>query len=289
MTPPRRIFPDLRPKSRRLAVMPAPDFLVYSLIGVLSGLVGGLLGIGGSTIFIPAATLIHGPDQQVYQAAAMILNAVVATTATIKHHRNGMLERPLLIKMMIPATILVLIGVAIGNHLGGEILARLFGILLLILAVSEAKSLIGRRRTTKTNTPGEEPDQRAAPWVLMPIGGLMGFLGGLLGIGGGTVGVPMLRFFGRLPLRKAIANTAAVTIPLALIGGIYKNISLSSLPEFTDSRSGQALWIALALIPGAILGSWMGASLVHRLPLVAIRIAFLGLLVFVGTRMVGLH
>ncbi len=289
MTTPHGLFPDLGSKSRRLRGMPAIDFLVYSLIGVLSGLVGGLLGIGGSTIFIPAATLIHGPDQQVYQAAAMILNAVVATTATIKHYRNGMLERRLLITMMIPATILVLIGVAVGNHLGGEILARLFGILLLILAVSEAKSLIARRRATEVPTSDEEPDRRAPSWVLMPIGGLMGFLGGLLGIGGGTVGVPMLRFFGRLPLRKAIANTAAVTIPLAVIGGIYKNVSLSSLPEFADGGSEQAIWIALALIPGAILGSWMGASLVHRLPLVAIRIAFLCLLVFVGTRMIGLH
>ena len=270
--------------------MPAIELLVYSLIGVVSGLVGGLLGIGGSTIFIPAATLIHGPDQQVYQASAMILNAVVATTATIKHYRNGMLERRLLVVMMIPATILVLVGVGIGNHLGGEILARLFGLLLLILAASEARSLIVRRRSASPGTPAEEePDRRGGARVLVPIGGLMGFLGGLLGIGGGTVGVPMLRFFGRLPLRKAIANTAAVTIPLAVIGGIYKNLSLSSLPEFADQRSGHAIWIALALVPGAILGSWLGASLVHRLPLVAIRIAFLCLLVFVGTEMVGLH
>lgn len=271
--------------------MPLLDVAIFTSIGVLSGLVGGLLGIGGSTVFIPAATLVRGEDQQVYQAAAMILNVVVATTATLKHRRSGILQRRTLIVMMIPAALLVLVGVAIGNRMSGALLAQLFGGLLLLLAISEARSLVRgwRRGASPVAESVEEPGPRDRPFILAFIGGGMGLIGGLLGIGGGTVGVPALRFLAGFPLRRAIASTAAVTIPLALIGAIYKNFTLASLPGEEAAAPSQALLMAAALVPGAICGSWLGATMVHRLPLPAIRAAFLGLLVFAGTRMLGLH
>ena len=108
--------------------MDVAQFLVFAGIGVFAGGVGGLLGIGGSTIFIPAATLLYGEDQQAYQAAAMILNAFVAITATIKHTRNGLIRKDIVIPMGIAASVLVLGGVALSNHLRGETLGRLFGV-----------------------------------------------------------------------------------------------------------------------------------------------------------------
>ncbi len=40
------------------------------------GLFGGLLGLGGSTIMIPALVMVFGENQHLYQAAAMICNFV---------------------------------------------------------------------------------------------------------------------------------------------------------------------------------------------------------------------
>lgn len=269
--------------------MDVVELLVFAVIGVVAGSVGGLLGIGGSTIFIPAATLLFGEDQQAYQAAAMILNAFVAITATIKHARNGLLRKRLLIPMGVAASILVLVGVALSNHLDGATLARLFGVLLLAIAVNEVRQLVRRKRSGAT-IPDEDQEIRPANSpILVSIGAAMGFMGGLLGIGGGTVGVPLLKVAGRLPLRLSIANAAAVTVPLAIIGAFYKNLTLPTLPGYADGTASHALLIAAALIPGAIVGSWLGAELVHRLPLLAIRIAFLALLLFAGTRMLGLH
>ncbi len=286
-----RIFPDHGPESRRLRAMPLLEVTIFTSIGVLSGLIGGLLGIGGSTIFIPAATLVRGEDQQVYQAAAMILNVVVASTATLKHRRSGILQRRSLAFMVVPASLMVIVGVGIGNRMSGAFLAQLFGGLLLLLAISESRSLVLGWKRTEPPEPGSEEKESSAdrPFLLTAIGGTMGILGGLLGIGGGTVGVPALRFLARFPLRHAIACAAAVTIPLALIGAVYKNLSLASLPGEEAAAPSDALKMAAALVPGAIAGSWLGATMVHRLPLRAIRLAFLGLLVFAGTRMLGLH
>ena len=112
--------------------------------------------------------------------------------------------------------------------------------------------------------------------------GFDGTDGRTVGIGGGTIGVPLLKVAGRLPLRLAIANAAAVTIPLAIVGGSTR----TPLPDLPATPGlVHAATIAAVLVPGAVLGSWLGAGLVRRLPLTAIRIAFLGLLLFAGTRM----
>lgn len=266
--------------------MTPAEILSFAMIGCLAGGIGGLLGIGGSAVFIPVATLLFGPDQQVYQAAAMILNAAVAATATAKHHRVGAVPWRLVVPMAISAVVMVLVGVALGNALGGTTLARLFGVLLLVLAISETRNLLrcGRRPMESGDL---DPDASAKrhPAVLGPIGGAMGLLGGLLGIGGGTVGVPLLRYAARFPLRACIASSAAVTLPLAVVGAIYKNMSLSQLPGESPGDERRALIMAAAVVPTAIAGAFAGATLVHRLPLTAIRVAFVALLLTGSARM----
>lgn len=266
--------------------MTPTEILSFAVIGCLAGGIGGLLGIGGSAVFIPVATLMFGPDQQVYQAAAMILNAAVAATATAKHHRVGAVPWRLVLPMAICAVVMVLIGVALGNALGGTTLARLFGVLLLILAISETRNLLLRGRRAATAGNGEpEASARSHPAILGSIGGAMGLLGGLLGIGGGTIGVPLLRYAARFPLRACIASSAAVTLPLAVVGAIYKNMSLSQLPGESLADERRALIMAAAVVPTAIAGAFAGATLVHRLPLTAIRVAFVALLLTGSARM----
>ncbi len=293
---PGRRFPDANNRAdptispgfttRRLHPMTPAELLSFAAIGCLAGGIGGLLGIGGSAVFIPVATLLFGPDQQVYQAAAMILNAAVAATATAKHHRVGAVPWRHVLPMAIAAVVMVLVGVAAGNALGGAMLARLFGILLLILAFSETRNLLRRGRGTSSSADVDAGrTTREHPAILTSIGGAMGLIGGLLGIGGGTIGVPLLRYAARFPLRACIASSAAVTLPLAVVGAVYKNLSLSELPGESIADERRALIIAAAVVPTAIAGAFAGATLVHRLPLTAIRVAFVALLLIGGARM----
>jgi uncharacterized membrane protein YfcA len=265
--------------------MSPTELLTFAAIGLMAGLVGGLLGIGGSTVFIPIATLLLGPDQQVYQAAAMILNAAVAASATIRHWRAGALSARRVVPTAVFAIVAVLFGVAAGNAIGGVMLSRLFGGLLLALAIAESRVLLFVKRSTDSTQDRDEPVPREHPALLGAIGVAMGLLGGLLGVGGGTVGVPLLRYAARFPLRICIATAASVTLPLAAVGAIYKNLSLSSLPGESAEAEQLALLIAATVVPTAIAGAFFGATLVHRLPLRAIRIAFVLLLVTAGARM----
>jgi len=68
------------------------DYSVLALIGLAAGALGGLLGIGGSIIMIPALAIFLGDDQHLYQAAAMVVNIAVALPAAIRHKRAGALR-----------------------------------------------------------------------------------------------------------------------------------------------------------------------------------------------------
>ena len=59
------------------------------VIGLLTGVVGGMLGVGGSIVLIPAMTEVLGPNQHLFQATAMIVNffvVVPAVKATLEGH-----------------------------------------------------------------------------------------------------------------------------------------------------------------------------------------------------------
>ena len=61
--------------------MEVADVAQYLAFGFVGGVIGGLLGVGGSIGFIPLATIFLAPDKQQLQGAAMITNFVVAFTA----------------------------------------------------------------------------------------------------------------------------------------------------------------------------------------------------------------
>jgi uncharacterized membrane protein YfcA len=256
------------------------DLLGIAAIGFGGGMLGGLVGIGGSLVMIPALTIVYGRDQQLYQAAAMVVNAVVATTATRRHAIAGAIKRRVVFRMVPAAVACVLIGVWASNHLDQRWLQLCFGGFMLYVALQEIRSMLSGR------TGGESGSPREGRLALAGVGGATGFVSGLLGIGGGGVAVPMLRGLCRLPLREAIAASAAVMLVSATAGAIAKNTTFASIDAAGAGRGLSAsLTLAAILAPTGMLGAWVGASLTHRLNLPTIRIAFIALMVIGGVRM----
>ena len=60
--------------------MPLSDLVILIVFGLAAGVLGGMLGVGGSIVMIPVVTLILGRNQQLSQAAAMIVNAGFPST-----------------------------------------------------------------------------------------------------------------------------------------------------------------------------------------------------------------
>ncbi|RXZ45855.1 sulfite exporter TauE/SafE family protein [Agromyces binzhouensis] len=126
-------------------------------------------------------------------------------------------------------------------------------------------------------TPAPDPDAApAAPaaWRLVVVGVLGGLLSGLFGVGGGIVMVPLLILLAGMDQRRAAATSLVAIVPTALVGSIAYLVN------------GQVDLVAAALVAaGGIVGGWIGATLLARLPLEWLRWLFIAMLVVVAIRL----
>ncbi len=259
-------------------------FLLAAILGLFAGLLGGLAGIGGSMVMLPGLAFIFGftssthDEQHAYQAAAMIVNVVVAIPATHRHARAGAIRRDLITTTIPSMVVAVIAGTLLSNTLKGVWLTTsLASFIILYCTVN----LIGVARTPRELQPAQTTPPRS---ILILAGLLAGFVGGVLGLGGGIVMVPMLQLIAHVPLRQSIATSAASMIISAAIGA---SVKLASLPALHQSPTHAAI-LALAMAPGAVLGAHIGAGLAHSLPLRAIRITISVILFIAAIRLIHL-
>ncbi|MCA9290907.1 MAG: sulfite exporter TauE/SafE family protein [Phycisphaerales bacterium] len=260
------------------------EILGLIVLGLTAGGLGGLLGIGGSVIMIPALMLLLDKNQHLAAAAAMIINAAIAFPAMYRHSRAKAVRWDVVIRMLPAAIICIVLGVELSNTVDAALLRRLFGVFLLYVI---AMNVI--RMVQSTGEPDVEAQRTSWP-VCSVTGGLIGFVAGLLGIGGGAIGVPLIQRICNLPLRQCIASMSALMGVTATVGAVMKNVTLDRVA----TASGETLhWmdsveIAAVLLPTAVLGGLLGATLTHILPLKYVRFAFLVLITIAAMRMLGL-
>ena len=260
------------------------NIMVIAAIGLAGGLLGGLLGIGGSIIVIPLLSFVHGPNQQLYQATAMLMNVAVSGSATLKHHLRGAIEKKMVMRLLPSALIGIILGVTLSNAVSPLMLQLIFAAFLTYIGISEIASAFGRDNN-ETTSPMQESD--ASVGLVSGVGGITGLASGLLGIGGGTVIIPLLKRLCRFNMKQAIPASSATMLVTATVGATYKNLMLPELtsPNGDVLKISESLSIAAALIPTGFLGSYLGAELMHRLPMGVIKKLFALLLILAAAKM----
>lgn len=261
-------------------------------IGFLAGLLGGMLGVGGSIVMIPAMTELLGADQHLYQSAAMIVNFFVVVPAVYQHRRARAIDFQVVRSLVPLALISVVVGVGLSELTvfsgSGEVyLQAVFGLFLLSIASYDIYRLF--RKSSPYASESSSPTIKTPTakttrlsWSRVAIVAVpTGLIAGLLGVGGGIIAVPLQRRFLKIPIRQAIANSSTVIIVTAAIGACVKNYAFMS--EHGSVR--KPLLLAAILIPTAILGSLQGSRLTHRLPLRHVKIGFFTLLIIGAARL----
>lgn len=275
------------------------DYLILLGIGLVMGLLGGMLGIGGSIVMIPAMVFAFGENQHLYQAAAMICNLFVATSSAIAHKKADALV-PSVLKWIMPASVVgVVAGVTASNlpvFMGHKSyrLAWLFGAFLVYVACYEAYRLVKSQAGSKDD--GHDPGPVRPSGTLSSLIGLVtGVTAGLLGIGAGSVATPLQQILLKLPMRRAMSNSAVAIIGIAGVGAIYKNLTLGPDIDFSlfagDSPLTASLKIAAFIVPTGFVGGYIGGHLMHRLPRDLVRTLFIMVVVWGAYKLlsVGRH
>jgi uncharacterized protein len=108
--------------------------LAAILLCLCGGLTGGLVGVGGGVLFVPALTVFIGLTQVEAESTSLLMIVVVALVGTYRQHGYGnvRLREALIIGALSPLG--VLIGVVLANNVSERILQLSFAALALFMA-----------------------------------------------------------------------------------------------------------------------------------------------------------
>ena len=237
--------------------------LILVTSGLFSGLLAGLLGIGGGTVLVP---LLVNLDYIPVQAVATSSLAIVITSlsGSLQNWRMGHLDLQRVILLGAPALITAQFGVHTVNLLPDYILLTTLGILLVIniFLGNLRQRLVTQATLTPTKTTNLSP--RIAR---LGTGGTAGFLAGLFGIGGGVIMVPLQMLLLKETIKVAIQTSLGVVVITAISATIG------------HALQGNVLFpIGLILGFGGLVGSQISTSLLPKLPDRVVQFCLNGLL-----------
>lgn len=253
----------------------------YLLLGLASGFVAGLLGVGGGLIMVPVLVWLYdlqgfAPDYNIHLALGTSLAVIVFTSMSSvrAHHAHGAV-RWQVVRRIAPGIVLGSLAGAIAAAWLPDRSLRLFFTAFLFYAATQM--LLGLKPQPHRDLPG---------WPGMTLaGGVIGVVSSWVGIGGGTLTVPFLAWC-NVRLHEAIGTSAAVGFPIALAGaGGYALAGLAA-PGLPPASLGFLYLPALAGIGlASVLSAPWGAKAAHRLPVGRLKRIFAGLLYILGVRM----
>lgn len=186
------------------------SLLILASGGFLSGILAGLLGIGGGFIVVSLlVSLGYTPVQAVATSSLVIV--ISSISGSLQNWRMGYLDYKRVIYLGLPALVTAQIGVYWANRIPPYLLLLAFGIFLLsnIYLVELRKHLISTKK--KNTTPKISPMLSR-----LSTGGTAGLLAGLFGGGGGNIMVPLQMLLLGEPIKVAIQTSLGVIIGTAV-------------------------------------------------------------------------
>ncbi len=253
--------------------MPIEPVLIIelALLGLATGFLAGLLGIGGGMIMVPfISAILSGrgvaPGLAVKMAIATSMATIIFTSISSvrAHHKKGAVRWDI-VKKLAPGIVLgaLLASVGVFALLKGALLYFVFGG---FVAFSAVQMYLDKKPAPTRQLPGTPG--------LLGAGGVIGFLSGLVGAGGGFVSVPFMTWC-NVAIHNAVATSAALGFPIALAnvaGYVIAGQGLEGAPPYSCGY----LWLpARGVIAScSVLMTPLGAKAAHALPVKKLKRAF---------------
>jgi uncharacterized membrane protein YfcA len=262
------------------------EIVIYVLIGIGTGLLSGLFGIGGGIIMVPALILIlqHHPDFQsanimlIAANTSLIIMAITsASTANAYRQRNALVWS--IFWKIIPSLIVGLsTGAALSHLLSDQLLINLFAVFLIGIAIH--LWFAARRPSQNLRVKKSKPTHSLShqQWILLIVGGFgVGNLSTLFGIGGGILFVPLF-----LSLHCTMHEASGTSALCGIVSAIVGSLLLTQVPQSSDSLPnllGNIFWPAAILIGAtSVVCAPLGARIAFHLKTSLLKQLFAGIL-----------
>ena len=253
----------------------------YLGLGVFAGLLGGMLGVGGGIVVVPALIWIFKQegvqaDVLTHLAIGTSLAAIIFTSlsAIRAQQKRGAIDWAV-VRMLVPAT---LIGGLVSGYLAGFIPAATLKMIFSIFLLAVSLQLLAKWQPASHWTlPG--------PKALWGVGLGIGSLSAMMGIGGGTISVPFLHAC-NVDMKRAIAISTTLGFPIALFGAagfVLSGWHHAGLPAWSFGYVDLPALLAVGATSMAVAP--LGVRLAHHLPVARLKRAFGMLLLVVALQM----
>ncbi|MEK4404621.1 sulfite exporter TauE/SafE family protein [Sporosarcina sp. FSL K6-6792] len=265
------------------------EFILLAVIGLASGIVGALVGLGGGIILVPATLyvginlgLIDGITPQTVVGLSVIMMIFTGLASTISYMKTKTIDFKsgfIFFLGSVPGT---LIGAFVNKGLDLPSFNLYFGILLILLStlllvrkyLKPVSWFVnhGKKRTFIDNT--EQTFVYGYPvWFALLLSFVVGFSSGLFGIGGGSILVPAMILLFLFPPHVAVGTSMFMVFLSALVNSIT-HISLGNVP-----------WLyTIPVIPAAYIGAKIGARLNQKMKSETLVVALRIILLLLGIR-----
>ena len=195
-------------------LIPAVGLLVA---GLVAGFAGGVFGIGGGFIVVPALLLmlpLLGGDHAQYAHVAIGTSAATIIVTSIRsvmsHAKRGSVDFEIL-KSWAPWVILGDgVGVVLASHVDGKVLTMVFASGVLLMSLNFLLPRVGDKVIS---------DQMPSGMLRVGIAGGLGTFSSLLGIGGGTIAIMVMTLCGR-SIHRAVGTASGVGTLIAIPSAI---------------------------------------------------------------------
>jgi uncharacterized protein len=266
------------------------EFALLTAAGsYLAGFLGAMTGLGGGVIIVPMLTLLFGVD--IHYAIGASLISVIATSsgAAAAFVKEGFTNIRIGMFLEIATTCGALVGASLAMKLNPNIIAFIFGIVLLYSAYLALSPCVGcegeehpdhlatRLRMGGTYPSGEKIISYRVRRVPQGFGLMFiaGSLSGLLGIGSGAVKVLAMDKVMRVPFKvSTTTSNFMIGVTAAASAGVYLHSG------FIDPG------VTMPVMLGVLLGSMTGARALAVYPAGRLRIVFALLIAIMALEMI---
>ncbi|PCJ32832.1 MAG: permease [Gammaproteobacteria bacterium] len=250
------------------------EWLIFALIGVLTGLLSGLLGLGGGLIVVPClltvfALMGYADTMLMHMAVATSLATITVTSlASIYTHAQLDNINWSIVKRLSPS---LMVGSFIGAYcsllVSSDGLQLGFAVYAIIIAI-------------KINYPAPVSlsDRLLEQPTVSVAGGVIGSVSALIGIGGGSLTVPYF-LMAKQTMSRAVGTAAMCGLPIS----ISAVLAFMLLEQNSDVELSLIHWPAfLGIVSTSIIFAVVGAKLTRVLPVSLLKKIFSVVLLVMG-------
>ena len=230
----------------------APQVAIALGLAAVIGLSLGLLGSGGSIITLPVLVFVMGVPPQEAVAMSLVVVGAVSLAGALLYMRKGHFHTRAVLLLGFTGMVGAYFGSQLTHRVPAGALMLLFAALMLVVGI-----VMLRRKELACD------GERCYPARCLPIGAAVGALTGFLGVGGGFLIVPSLVLLAGIDTKKAVGASLGI-IALNSASGLLGQLRFANLDWLLT-----ATFLAVALV-----GMWLGTTLIGRVSQDGLRRAF---------------